>query len=143
MEVVMNSNVTSYECVCKTIMALKPNRLQVTTYHPQANAIIERVHKVINKMIRSFDLENESNRENLENYEDNPFDYILQSTAWLPCYYKHLSQNTAGNTRGTYQLVFSRDMIHNIFLQRKLGSNTNIKETKTSSVIPIKSKQEQ
>jgi hypothetical protein len=30
-------------------------------------------------------------------------------------------------------------MIHNIFLQRKLGSNTNIKETKTLSIIPIKS----
>jgi hypothetical protein len=26
----------------KTIMALKPNQLQVTRYHPQANAIIER-----------------------------------------------------------------------------------------------------
>jgi hypothetical protein len=29
-----------------TFMALKPNQLQVTTNHPQANAIIERVHKV-------------------------------------------------------------------------------------------------
>jgi hypothetical protein len=29
-----------------TIMALKPNQLQVTTINPQANAIIERVHKV-------------------------------------------------------------------------------------------------
>jgi hypothetical protein len=26
---------------CVTIIALKPNQLQVTTYHPQANAIIE------------------------------------------------------------------------------------------------------
>jgi hypothetical protein len=42
-----NSNVTSNKCVCKTIMALKPNQLQVTTKHPQANAIIEQVHKVI------------------------------------------------------------------------------------------------
>jgi D-lyxose ketol-isomerase len=40
-----NSNVSSNKCVCKTIMALKPNQLQVTTYHPQANAIIERIHK--------------------------------------------------------------------------------------------------
>jgi nitrogenase subunit NifH len=84
MGVVMNSKVTSNECVCKTIMELKPNRLQVTTYHPQANAIIERVHTVVNDMLRSFDLEN--NHESLENYEDNPFDYILQSTAWLPSY---------------------------------------------------------
>jgi hypothetical protein len=59
-------------------MALKPNQLQVTTYHPQANAIIERVHKVVNDMLRSFDLE--KNHEGLEK-EDNPFDYFLQSTA--------------------------------------------------------------
>jgi hypothetical protein len=43
----------------------------------QANAIIERLHKVVNDMLRSFDLEN--NNENIE--EDNPFDYFLQSTA--------------------------------------------------------------
>jgi nitrogenase subunit NifH len=67
MGIVMNSNVTSNECACKTVMALKPNQLQVTTYHPQANAIIQRVHKVVNDMLRSFDLENESNHENLEN----------------------------------------------------------------------------
>jgi hypothetical protein len=59
-----NSNVSSNKYMCKTIMALKPNQLQVTTYHPQANAIIERVHKVVNDMLRSFDLEN--NHENLE-----------------------------------------------------------------------------
>jgi hypothetical protein len=47
-----------------------------TSHNPQANAIIEQVHKVINIMLRSFDLE----KENLE--EDNPFDYFLQSTAW-------------------------------------------------------------
>jgi hypothetical protein len=47
-------------------MALKPNQLQVTTYHTQANAIIERVLKVVvvNDMLRSFDLEN--NHENIE-----------------------------------------------------------------------------
>jgi hypothetical protein len=31
-------------------MALKPNQLQVTTIHAQANAIIEREQKVINDM---------------------------------------------------------------------------------------------
>jgi hypothetical protein len=65
-----NSNVSSNKCV--TIMALKPNQLQVTTYHPQTNAIIERVHKVVNDILRSFDLEN--NNENIETQEDNPFD---------------------------------------------------------------------
>jgi hypothetical protein len=67
-----------------TIMALKPNQLQVTTNHPQANEIIERVHKVVNDMFRSFDLEN--NHENIEEQGDNPFDYFLQSSAWLLCY---------------------------------------------------------
>jgi hypothetical protein len=38
------SNVSSNKCVI--IMALKPNQLQVTTSRTQANAIIERVHKV-------------------------------------------------------------------------------------------------
>jgi hypothetical protein len=79
-----NSNVSSNKSVKWTIMALKPNQLKVTTSHPQANAIIERVHKVVNDMLRSFDLEN--NHENLEEHEDNPFDYFLQSTAWLPSY---------------------------------------------------------
>jgi hypothetical protein len=72
-----------FKQMCDTkIMALKPNQLQVTTYNPQANAIIERVHKVVNDMLRSFDLEN--NHENVEEHEDNPFDYyFLQSTeAW-------------------------------------------------------------
>jgi hypothetical protein len=42
-------------------MASNPNQLQVTTTQSQANAIIERVHKVegVNDMFRSFDLENE------------------------------------------------------------------------------------
>jgi hypothetical protein len=73
--------VSSNKCVCKTIVALKPNQLQVTTTHTQANAIMERVNKVVNDMIRSFDLEN--NHENFEEQEDNTFDYFLQSTAWL------------------------------------------------------------
>jgi hypothetical protein len=54
-------------------------QLQVTTYHPQSNAVIERVHKVVNDMLSSFDLEN--NPENLEEKQDNAFDYFLQSTA--------------------------------------------------------------
>jgi hypothetical protein len=60
-------------------MTLKPNQLQFTAYHPQANAIIERVQKVVNDMLRSFDLE--YNHENLEEQEDNLFDYFLQSAA--------------------------------------------------------------
>jgi ABC-type phosphate transport system auxiliary subunit len=67
-----------------TIMALKQNQLQVTTIYTQANAIIEQVHKVVNDMLRSFDLEN--NHENLEEQKDNLFDYFLQSTAWILSY---------------------------------------------------------
>jgi hypothetical protein len=37
---------------------IKTNQLQVTTIDAQANAMIERVHKVVNDMLRSFDLEN-------------------------------------------------------------------------------------
>jgi hypothetical protein len=55
-----------------------------TSHNPQADAIIEQVHKFINDILRSFDLEN--NHENLQEQEDNPFDYFLQSTAWLPGY---------------------------------------------------------
>jgi hypothetical protein len=38
----------------------------------------------LNDMLRSFDLEND--HENLEEQDHNPFDYFLQSTAWLPSY---------------------------------------------------------
>jgi hypothetical protein len=58
------------------------NQKQVTAYHLQSNAIIERVHKVVNGMFRSFNLQNSF--ENLEGKEDNPFDYFLQSTLWSP-----------------------------------------------------------
>jgi hypothetical protein len=75
-----NSNVSSSKSVNNTIMALKPNQLQVTTINPQANSIIERVHKIVNDMLKSFDLEN--NHENLDEQEDNQFNYFLQSTAW-------------------------------------------------------------
>jgi hypothetical protein len=104
-----NSNVSSNKCVCNTITALKPNQLQVITYHPQANASIERVHKVLNDMLRSFDLENQNNHENQEEQEYNPFDYFLQSTAWAirSTYHTTLQATSC-------QLVFGRHMIHNI-----------------------------
>jgi hypothetical protein len=39
---------------------------QPISHYPQSNAIIERVHKVVNDMLRSFDLKNE------ELEDDNP-----------------------------------------------------------------------
>jgi hypothetical protein len=111
-----------FKQMCETtIIALKPSQLQVTTYHPQENAIIERVHRVVNDKLKSIVLEN--NHENLE--EDNPFDYFLQSTAWLSCYQKHLPYNTAGNTMST--CVWQR-YDSQYCLQSKLESNTK-KET--------------
>jgi hypothetical protein len=88
-------------------MALKTNQLRVKTNTKQANAIIERVHKVVNDMLRSFDLEN--NHEHLEEKEDNPFEYFLQSTAWAIRSTNHTTLQAT-----PCQLVFGRDMIHNI-----------------------------
>jgi hypothetical protein len=74
-----------FKQMCKiTIMALKPNQLQVAIINQQENTIIERVQNVLNDMLRSSDFKN--NHENLEEQEDNPFYYFLQSTAWLPSY---------------------------------------------------------
>jgi transposase InsO family protein len=65
-----NSNVSSKQMCENYGIKAKPT----TNHNPQANAIIERVHKVVNHMLRSLE------DENLE--EDNPFDNFLQSTAW-------------------------------------------------------------
>jgi hypothetical protein len=67
-------------------MALRPSQLQVKTNNTQVNAIIERVQKVVNDMLRSFDLKSKNNHENLEEQEDNPFYYFLQPTAWFSSY---------------------------------------------------------
>ena len=72
-----------------------------TSHNPQANAIMERVHKVVNDMLRSFDLENE------ELEDDNPFDYFLQIAAWVMriTFHTTLQANPC-------QLVFERVMIN-------------------------------
>jgi hypothetical protein len=69
-----NSKISSNKYVRKTIMALKPNQLQVTTISAQANAIIEQVHKVVNDMLRSFDLENK-----YENLEEQKYLHLITS----------------------------------------------------------------
>jgi hypothetical protein len=58
---------------------IKAKPTKATTYHPQTNAIIEQVHKVVNDMLRSFDLEDY--HQNQEEQQNNSFDYFLQSTA--------------------------------------------------------------
>jgi hypothetical protein len=104
-----NLNVSSNKCVCKTIMALKPNQLQVITHRQMQSLSNYTKLSNLNNMLRSFDLENENNHENLEQQEDNPFDYFLQSTAWA-------IRNTYHTTLQATpcQLVFGRDMIHNV-----------------------------
>jgi hypothetical protein len=100
---------------------------------------------VFNDLLTSFDLEN--NHENLEEEEDNPFDYFLQSTACLLGYYNNLSYNTAGNTMST---CVCQRYDPQYYLQRKLGLNTkrkqdivnksNQKENKNKSQIPYEYK---
>jgi hypothetical protein len=97
--------------------------------HYRSNCIIERVHKIVNDMLRSFDLEN--NHENLEEQEDNPFDYFLQSTAWdIRTTYHTTLQATP------CQLVFGRDLINNIAFRANWDQIQ--KENRTLSISPIK-----
>jgi hypothetical protein len=64
---------------------------------------------ICNYMLRSFDLE--TNHENLEEQEDNPFDYFLQSMHGSYAI-KHTFHTALQAT--PCQLVFGRDIIHNI-----------------------------
>jgi hypothetical protein len=82
-------------------------------------------------MLRSFDLEN--NHANLEEQEDNPFDYFLPSTVWAirSTYHTTLQATPC-------QLVFGRDMIHNIAFRANWDQIK--KENRTLSISPIKKK---
>ena len=74
-----------------------------TVENPQANAPVERVHQVIQNMIRTKDLANR-----IFDYID-PWDEILSSIAWAIRASYH---STLGATPA--QLVFGRDMIFNL-----------------------------
>jgi hypothetical protein len=56
-----NSHVSSNKCVKN--MALKQPNYKSQPFITQTNAMIERVNKVVNDMLRLFDLENENNHE--------------------------------------------------------------------------------
>jgi hypothetical protein len=96
-------------------------------------------------MLRSFDLENENNHENLEEKEDNPFDYFLQSITWAIRSTYHITLQVT-----PCQLVFGRNMIHNIAfsanwyqLQKRkqdIINKSNQKEEKSNSWIPFEFK---
>jgi len=80
---------------------IKPNC--TTVENPQANAPVERVHQVIQNMIRTKDLTNR-----IFDYID-PWGEILSSIAWAIRASYH---STLGATPA--QLVFGRDMIFNL-----------------------------
>jgi hypothetical protein len=85
-------------------------------------------------MIRSFELENKNNHENLETHEDNPFDYFLQSTAWD---IRSTYHTTLQATQVTCQPVFGRDMKTTILPSEKTGIEYKKRKQKLS-MIPIK-----
>ena len=77
-----------------------------TTYNPQSNGVIERIHAVLNDILRTFELEERS----LD--KDRPWDEFLSATAFaLRATYHTTLQATPA------QLVFGRDMILPISVQ--------------------------
>jgi hypothetical protein len=93
-------------------MALIPNQLQVTT-HRQMQSLSEYTKKwSVNDMLSQRE---KPYHETIEEQEDNPFDLFLQSTSWaIRSTYHTTLQATA------CQLVFGRDMIHNITFRANL-----------------------
>ena len=75
----------------------------ITVRNPQANAIVERIHQVIENIIRTFDLEANF----LDN--DNPWKGILAATGLAV---RSTYHTTLWKTPG--QLVFGCDMTFNI-----------------------------
>jgi hypothetical protein len=74
-----------------------------THYNPQANSILERVHQVLANMLRTQQLDDTHSAVDL------PWDDCLASAAWA---IRSTYHTTLGATPG--QLVFGRDMIHNV-----------------------------
>ena len=77
------------------------SRFGSSVRNPQANGIIERVHKTIGNMIRTFELEDLDTK--------NPFGGILAATMFAIRATHHTTLQASPS-----QLVFGRDAIHNI-----------------------------
>ena len=71
-----------------------------TSYNPQSNGIIERVHQVLGNSLRMFELE----KQELDKYQ--PWKHFLSATAWA---IRSTYHTTLEATPG--QLVFGRDML--------------------------------
>jgi hypothetical protein len=79
-------------------------RKVISTWNPQANAIVERAHQTLGNLIRSFQLQDKPYY-----HPDDPWGGILAATAFAPRSTYHMTlQATPG------QLVFSRDMVLNV-----------------------------
>ena len=77
-----------------------------TSYNPQGNSIIERVHQVMANMLRAFELE----ERDLD--PEDPWNEFLQACAYgIRSTYHTTLQATPG------QLIFGRDMIHDVRFQ--------------------------
>ncbi len=92
-----NENKSVFKELCLN-MGMKPK--PTTTYNPQSNGIIERVHQVLNDCLRTFELE----KRDLD--EKDPWTPFLTAAAYaIRSTYHTTLQATPG------QLVFGRDMI--------------------------------
>ena len=74
-----------------------------TVKNPQANGILERVYGVINDMLRTNDLDNQS----FDSVD--PWGELLANIAWV---LRSLTHSTLNATPG--QLVFNRDMLFDL-----------------------------
>ena len=75
-------------------------RKATTKYNPQSNGIVERVHAVLNDILRTFELEER------ELYEADPWTEFLSAAAFAIRATYHTTLDAA-----PVQLVFGRDMI--------------------------------
>jgi hypothetical protein len=66
-----------------------------------------------------------NNHQNLEEQEDNSFDYFLQSTTWV---IRSTYHTTLQETPSSCQLVFGRDMIQNIAFRANWDRTQNRKQ---------------
>jgi hypothetical protein len=88
-----------------------------TSYNPQGNIIIERVHQVMDNMLRAFEL----NERDL--YPNNPWDELLQAFAYgIRSTYHTTLQASPG------KLVFDRDMINDVRFQASWDRIKNNKQ---------------
>jgi hypothetical protein len=88
-----------------------------TYYNPQGNIIIERVHQIMGNVLRSFELEERDLDPN------NPWDDFFQAcSGGIRSTYHTTSQASPG------QLVFGRDMIHDVLFQANWGRIKNNKQ---------------